>query len=417
MSRGPRLVDRHDEDAEELTHELKVHAELERERTRRAARRQLDAEERGPVAALQAVPATDLIPAPAPLEIVEAIAWAGCVTCFVSESGAGKTFVLLDLAAAIGAGLTWHGRSVRQGSVVYCGYEGDALSVRLRALRDVHGYRLEHLYVLRASDPLSPHLSRDGNEERSLGELKLTAAVQTLSADLASAGRPPIRVLMIDTVRASMTGSEDGSDSVAAYLRAIRRVLSALPDAGGVLAHHAGWQDGDAPRKRERGSSAWRGNSDATLYLEAGEYDPTTGEAALVIRTLKVRDAERANPLHVIRRRVELAESLGDDLRRGPRTSCVIVRDTRTREDREAEDTRTADAARLTTDRAVLRVLRDHPEASSQRLVRAHAGLSSTVVADSLARILRQGWAVPPARQRQPYTLTSAGSSALEVTT
>ena len=45
----------------------------------------------------------------------------------------------------------------------------------------------------------------------------------------------------------------------------------------------------------------------ATLYLEAGDYDAERGEAALTLRTLKVRDAERPAPLRLVRRRVELA--------------------------------------------------------------------------------------------------------------
>ena len=42
----------------------------------------------------------------------------------------------------------------------------------------------------------------------------------------------------------------------------------------------------------------------ATLYLETGDYDAERGEAALTLRTLKVRDAERPAPLRLVRRRV-----------------------------------------------------------------------------------------------------------------
>ena len=52
--------------------------------------------------------------------------------------------------------------------------------------------------------------------------------------------------------------------------------------------------------RRERGSSAWRGNCDATLYLEAGKYDPKRGEAQLTLTALKVRDTERPAPLHLV---------------------------------------------------------------------------------------------------------------------
>ena len=94
-----------------------------------------------------------------------------------------------------------------------------------------------------------------------------------------------------------MTGSEDSSEHVSAFLRAGRRLMARTPGAAWCLVHHAGWQDGDSARKRERGSSAWRGNCDATLYLEAGEYDTERGEALLTLRVLKVRDK---GPLWVI---------------------------------------------------------------------------------------------------------------------
>src|SRR5262245_37577390 len=69
--------------------------------------------------------AEDAMAAPRAVEVVEGLAWARCVTAFVSESGTGKTFVLLDLAAAVSDGVRWHGRDVQQGSVVHISYEGD----------------------------------------------------------------------------------------------------------------------------------------------------------------------------------------------------------------------------------------------------------------------------------------------------
>ena len=250
----------------------------------------------------------------------------------VSESGAGKTFMLLDLAAAVSSGVAWHGRDAQQGSVAYLSYEGDALGVRLQAIRDVTGHRLDHVYGTRAQDPLSPRIDRDG-EVPSLGELAATAALQALSVTLRATGRPPVSLRTIDTVRASLTGSEDSSEHVSAYLRVVRRMLTSVPGAAAILAHHAGWQDGDTQRKRERGSSAWRGNCDATFYLEVGASRSESGETELTLRTLKVRDDERPAPLRLVRRVVEVPGQMN---RRGdPITSCVIERDRRTREDWE----------------------------------------------------------------------------------
>ena len=354
--------------------------------------------------------ASAVMATPRPIEIIDGIAWAGCLTVLVSESGTGKTFLLLDAAAAVSAGLKWHGRDTRQGSVAYLSYEGDALGVRLRALHDQGGHLLEHVYILRAHDPLSPRVTRDG-EERSMGELAAVAALTVLARELDARRRPPIHLLVIDTVRASLAGSEDSSEHVAAYLRAVRRIAAQVPTAAIILAHHAGWQDGDTQRKRERGSSAWRGNCDATLYLEAGRYDADRGEAELTLKALKVRDAERPAPLHLVRRRVDLNESNGHG---EPVTSCVIASDQRSRADREAEAAALIEQQQRAADLQTLRVVVDHPEATSQDRLRQILNVQKVAVSDSLSRLLNHGWMRLPARQRQPYIVTEAGVKALE---
>jgi len=352
---------------------------------------------------LKAVSASEEMNAPRPVAIVEGFAWAACVSVLVAESGAGKTFFLLDVAAAIADGIRWHGRQTQPGSVVFISFEGDALSLRLRALQEVGGRRLEDLWVVRASDPISPIMLRDG-EQRSIGERNVTTAIDQLAEDLAQAQRPPIALLIVDTIRASMVGSEDRSEDAAAYLRAVRRIAARVPGAAIVLAHHTGWLDGDSQRRRERGSSAWRGNCDATFFLET-EADQAHGSAPLILRALKVRDDERPAPMRLIRRRVEL---LG-----GTATSCVIERDRRTREDRESEDRRVTDAAERDVDHRVLQVLADHPEmATSIAAIRDLLALRNTIVVAALGRLLR-GKLVKRAEQRDPYKLTKAGRKTL----
>lgn len=352
---------------------------------------------------LIAVRALDLIDAPRPVPIVDGVCYSDSLTVIVAESSGSKTFVAFSLAAAVSDDIPWHGRQTQHGSVCYLSYEGDALGLRLRALRDVAGHRLENLYVIRAHDPLSPHVTREG-EVRSIGELAVRAAIQTLQEQIDAARRPPLGLLVIDTARASMTGSEDSSEHVAAYLRAVRRVMALAPGAATVLCHHAGWQDGEQQRKRERGSSAWRGNCDATLYLEAGKYDEDRGEAALTLRTLKVRDAERPAPLRLIRRRVELSVMDRDGR---PITSCIIVRDPRSREDHEAESRAAADAVRESTDVAVLKAITD-ALVTNQKGLREAVGLKADTVTQAVARLLRTAL-MTSGKRGEPYRLTEAG--------
>src|SRR5687767_3675993 len=98
------------------------------------------------------VSADDLASEPPPTAIVDGVLWARGVTILVGESGAGKTFVTLDLAAAVAAGAWWHGRPTTAGSVAYLSFEGDALGQRLRALRAA-GRPTAGLYLLRAAAP------------------------------------------------------------------------------------------------------------------------------------------------------------------------------------------------------------------------------------------------------------------------
>jgi hypothetical protein len=353
--------------------------------------------------------ADDLIAMPPPQEVVEGIVWAGRVSVLVGESAAGKTFVLTDLATAINAGVAWHGRRVTQGSIVYVSFEGDALGLRLLAVREALGRSLDHVYVVRATAPLSPRVTH-GDEMPSLGEMIVTDTLTALATELATTGRPPIRLVSVDTVRSSMTGSEDASEYVSAYIRAVRRMIAPLPDAGSLLAHHAGWQDSETKKKRERGSSAWRGNCDATFYLDAesdDDGDDRHREWPLTLRTLKVRDAGRMAPLHLVRHVVETSarDSAGNIL-----TSCVIASDARTTSDR-ATDAATAHQAR--EDEHTLKALRfiaKHPDVTSQEQLRIGLGISRGAIRALVARLVENSWVTSP-KQRQPYQLTAEGQA------
>lgn len=353
--------------------------------------------------------ADDIASVPPAQAVIEGIAFAGSITVLVSESGTGKTFLLLAMAAAISDGARWHGLETALGSVLIVSYEGDQLGLRVRGLREAQGKRLDHVYFVRGSDPLSPQVTRDG-ERPSPGERDLIATVKLLSEKLAAAGKPPLRLIVIDTARASMSGSEDNSGDVSAYLRSLRRVQAAAPGAAVLVTHHAGWQDGEAKRQRERGSSAWRGNSDCVLYLEAGPYDLNRGEAELTLTGLKDRDGEKRAPWRFVRKRVELAET---DAHGRRKSTCVIEPDIRSREDREAEKAAEIKRQQDALDGQLMRLIASRPEvAQSQDTLRAAAGVRKDAVVQSISRLLSAGLISPKARQ-QPYTLTEQGRTAL----
>lgn len=346
---------------------------------------------------------------PRPPAIVDGITWPGCITVLVAESGAGKTFLMLDLASALATGRTWHGRETVRGTVAYATWEGDVLGARLRAL-DEAGRGVEGVELVRLAQPLSARPGRDGGEVYAAGEAIFADALRDLAQRLEAEGRPRIRLVVLDTLRASMSGSEDSSEDTAAYLRAVRRVLGPHADAGAIVAHHAGWQDSqETRRKRERGSSAIRGNVDATLFVEVNGYDDVAHVARLTLSTLKVRDDERPAPLRLIRRRVELRDR---DERGRVVTSCLVDADPSTPADREAEQRAEAAHADAALEGAILATIARYPITGLRGLaphVRAACGKRrDDVLRAALDRLIAEGRIIAPTRQRQPYTASVA---------
>jgi len=317
--------------------------------------------------------------------------------------------VALSLAAAIADGLPWCSRRVTPGSVAFLSFEGDALAQRLRALHHVQHHRLDHLYVLRATDPLSPQVTRDGRELPAVGELVAAAALADLDALLRDHHRPPLRLVVIDTVRASLAGSEDDSGATAAYLRAVRRLVAAVPEAAVLLTHHAGWQDGDQRRRRERGSSAWRGNVDGTLYLDAG---PTTatGDVPITLRTLKTRDEAGAGSLALLRRTVPLPDARDAEGR--PCTSCVVEPDPGPPEAGTRAPAMTDTAADL--ERRILHAVATYPAGfTSADGLRQHLRCRKHDLTAALGRLLARG-SLRDGRRGQAYQLTANAQHELQ---
>jgi hypothetical protein len=187
--------------------------------------------------------------------------------------------------------------------------------------------------------------------------------------------------------------------------------MTVLPRVAVIIVHHSGWQDGDQKRQRERGSSAWRGNVDGTIYLEAGDYDPDRGEALVTVKTLKTRDGERLPPLRLIRRTVEVG---GVDQHGRPITSCIMERDPRTREDLEAGRVEAVESEARALDLRTLRTIAERPDvATSQDNIRMLLGIRKTLVGESLARLVRAGW-LHPGRRNAPYQVTATGLATLQ---
>ena len=78
-------------------------------------------------------------------------------------------------------------------------------------------------------------------------------------------------IIAVDTYNLALEGNEDGSEEAKRALRGLR-ALAMMYDAAGLVLHHPGWAD----KKRPRGSSAFRANSDVMILCERASDGATT---------------------------------------------------------------------------------------------------------------------------------------------
>lgn len=189
------------------------------------------------------------------------------LTMIYGESGAGKTFVLLDILCHMAAGLSWQGLKTKAGVVVLLAGEGHhGLRQRVAAWCRHHGVdRLDNLLISNKSiDIDSP-----------------SAAIQIMHA-VRDATDEPIALVGIDTVNNHMAGDENSARDTRLFLNQLAVVSSAL-EAGVVIAHHVGVAA--EAKTRARGSSAWKASLDSSILV-------TNSNGQITVACTKMKDAE-----------------------------------------------------------------------------------------------------------------------------
>lgn len=163
-----------------------------------------------------------------------------------------KSFFSLDIAMSIATGTEWHGRPVKRGVVWYLAGEGQSgTERRVRAWMQEHDVGQDtvdgHLFYT----PKSLLINEVSGEP--------TPYVQALLKEIQS-GNVPTHIF-VDTIARTMSGDENTSKDMGAYIRALEVLVDAIRDLGRVvcvaLVHHSR-KEGDA----YRGSSALRGAAD-----------------------------------------------------------------------------------------------------------------------------------------------------------
>jgi len=204
-------------------------------------------------------------------------------------SGSGKSFLVLDMAAAIAMGKTWFGRKTKAATVVYVALEGEAgLKNRLAAWEKKRG-------------GLAPAELRVVIQPFKLTEYRDIT-------DLASV-IPEGSVTIIDTLnRAAPTADENSSKDMGEILEA-SKALCARTNGLVILVHHTG---------KEVGKGA-RGHSSFFAALD-GAIEVTRTTVGRAWNVAKSKDGEDGNNTPF---RLEVHD-LGEDADGDSVTSCTV---------------------------------------------------------------------------------------------
>ena len=209
-------------------------------------------------------------------------------------SGSGKSFLALDLFAAVAEGQSWYGCRVTQAPVVYVCLEGEAgFKVRVQAWERHHVRSLpEKMRVV-------------------LQSFKLTDAqdIAELAGAIVAAGGAGA-VVVLDTMnRAAPTSDENSSRDMGVILegaKALQQLVGGLV----VLVHHSG-------KDQTRGM---RGHSSMYAALDAAIEVTREGERR-AWRMAKAKDGQDGVGYPFTLQEI----SLGEDEYGDPITSCVAV--------------------------------------------------------------------------------------------
>lgn len=192
------------------------------------------------------------------------------------EPSAGKSFLALDIAAAIARGVSWADRAVRQsGSVVYASLEGRQ-KLRVEAYIQHHNLDrqdLDRVYFIE-QQPLNL-LDKDNKP------------VLALRAAIESSVEGPIRAIVIDTLARALPGGNENDSAVMSFAIDAATALGHKFKCLTVLVHHSGKNAAQGAR----GHSSLHGAADAELHVT---YDRENDIRRVRIAKLKDGDDQAA---------------------------------------------------------------------------------------------------------------------------
>lgn len=177
------------------------------------------------------------------------------------ESGAGKSFLALDLAAAITRGIEWRGKKVEKGNVIYVAAEGaGGFRQRLRAYAQGNNCALTELPAVIADAP---------NMLETADVAAVAHAIGSWGARHGRDGAAVADVIVLDTLAAVAPGSNENGAEDMGMLISHGKFLHQKTGAMILWIHHAGKD----PTRGARGWSGLRAAADAEILVARnGDY-------------------------------------------------------------------------------------------------------------------------------------------------
>ncbi|WNC90609.1 AAA family ATPase [Paraburkholderia sp. FT54] len=241
--------------------------------------------------------ADDLLNAPPLRWLVRGVLPASGLAALYGPSGSGKSFLALDLCAAVAEGSEWFGRRVDAAPVMYVCLEGEAgMGKRVNAWRKHNGRTLRSDRLQFITQPF---------------DLRRAADVADLCAAVLATGLRD-GLVVIDTLnRAAPGADENASTDMGELIEACKEIQRVI--GGVVLAvHHTG----------KDAAKGLRGHSSLFAALDAGIEVKRDGDHREWLVAKSKDDADGAsNPF-----RLQLVD-LGEDHNGEPVTSCVVEPD------------------------------------------------------------------------------------------
>lgn len=138
-----------------LRHEAAVRQELDRLRARSVAEGLFAKEQAADLPVFLAtlrgllLDSAELESIPEPVPLVKGVLYLDSLAWLIGRPGAGKSFVALDLAGAVGTGAIWQDAPTTQGGVLYLAAEGaTGVKQRVRAWESASGHRMDGVRFL-----------------------------------------------------------------------------------------------------------------------------------------------------------------------------------------------------------------------------------------------------------------------------